>query len=164
MGFNPGSCRIAVLGVFRGNISPLPAVHATCSSGSKEQQDQSMWGSYIALAKYFKVLHLCSWKECKMSVIQPQQSWSAFLHSLLSISESLWRASTWLRVGGKDCKSSVGVREGLELLWSSCMTSKRTWFLQHLSFEWLSLWNSTLHKKLVSGPLSSWRPFWFCFV
>lgn len=115
------------------------------------QQDQSMWSKYIALARYFKVLCLCSWAYCKPSVVKPQQNAMAFLHSLLLISERLWRASTWFRVGGKDSKSSGGAGEGWELWYSSCMKAERSQFLQHLNFELLSLCTRSLSQVLSAA-------------
>lgn len=85
----------------------------------------------------------------------------ALLHSLVLISERLWRASTWFWFGGKECESSAGAGEGWELLCSSCTKAQRSQFLQLLRFEWLPLLHSTLHKKLVSGHLSTGDPSGF---
>lgn len=42
-------------------VSPLLLLSMPSSPGNTEQQDQSTWSSYTALARCFKVLCLCSW-------------------------------------------------------------------------------------------------------
>lgn len=152
--FTPGSCCTVVPSMFRGCISSFPAVHAITHLETQSSKIKAHEAATLHLQGSFKLFCFCSW--CQLNNLSRAQG----LGSTAFDSESLWRASTRFRIGGK----SVRAGEGWELLCSSCMRAKGSWFLQPISFEWLSLWNSALHQKLVSGPLSSWKPFWFCLV
>lgn len=144
--------------MFRGSISSFPAVQAI---PHLEKQSSKIKAHEAATLHLQGILKSCACvlgetASCQLNNLSKTQ-WPG---SRAFDSESLWRARTRFRVGGK----SVRAGEGWELVCSPCMRAKGSGTLQHISFEGLSLRNSALHKKLVSGPLSSWRSFWFCLV